>query len=347
MAVEPVRLNGRVLALHKATVRPEFGVRTVLTNSPWRFVNLWLKRNKEHDALFYWEQAEQFYDASRDLPLQSAPLLLYYSFMNATKALLSAKHVAFDSYHGVNSAYLRPVGRRITLRNEGVRIKNQGILPSLSEYYAEDERTRIHTLRDLLFNMPFVHRTYCLTYMSQTEMYLPLKDPKYVFDTDTTELFFRARADGKAPIIRLGRNLPYSLVVDSDDPIFIRSRESIPWSNAKYPTAQDKSNLARLHSSLRKDLSYIHGSEPLWYVKRRISGARRLSRQPTTLTLAAMHRLSELCRYRPIELSSFLDGPYNWLLSEFIAMAPSQFIDEISSELTGHQIQIPNVRSPT
>ncbi|EON18306.1 hypothetical protein C265_19294 [Cupriavidus sp. GA3-3] len=67
---------------------------------------------------------------------------------------------------------------------------------------------------------------------------------------------------------------------------------------------------------------------------------------PTTLILSAMHRLSEICRYKPSQLQSYLDGQKNWLLSEFVAMAPAQFLDEIASEMTGHQIMIPNVRLP-
>ena len=85
----------------------------------------------------------------------------------------------------------------------------------------------------------------------------------------------------------------------------------------------------------------------MWYIKGEAKKAIRLRRQPTTLTLATMHRLSELCRYRPLELASLLAGRTNWLLSEFINMSPSQFIDEIACELTGNQFLIPNVRSPT
>src|SRR4051812_26852549 len=55
----------------------------------------------------------------------------------------------------------------------------------------------------------------------------------------------------------------------------------------------------------------------------------------------------EICRYRPLELASHLSGQKNWLLSEFIQMSPVQFIDEIASELTGHQFLMPNVRSAT
>jgi hypothetical protein len=60
-----------------------------------------------------------------------------------------------------------------------------------------------------------------------------------------------------------------------------------------------------------------------------------------------MHRLSEICRYRPSELDSFLNGQKNWLLSEFVAMSPNQFLDEIACEMTGHQVMTPNVRTPT
>ena len=48
-----------------------------------------------------------------------------------------------------------------------------------------------------------------------------------------------------------------------------------------------------------------------------------------------MHRLSEICRYKPMDLTSFLDGQKNWLLSEFIQLAPGQFIDELAAELPG------------
>jgi len=151
--------------------------RNVLTNSPWTFVSLWLKRNrKPAAALFYWEQANEFYKASVGLPPRSAPLLLYYCFMNATKALLVAKGVPLPvpEVHGI-SAYPKIVpGKKRRFSNEGVRIHKQGILPSLAQYYKEAETSREHSLQELFFNMVFIHRTYCLTYTSQKEMFLPL-----------------------------------------------------------------------------------------------------------------------------------------------------------------------------
>ncbi|MCZ2076057.1 MAG: YaaC family protein [Bryobacterales bacterium] len=113
------------------------------------------------------------------------------------------------------------------------------------------------------------------------------------------------------------------------------------------PVLTDKANLTTLHRSLRVDLHYINGAQTLWYLKADVPGPTRLGRFPLSITLAAMHRLSEICRYRPIELSAFLAGRKNWLLSEFIHQAPNQFIDELAAEITGHQFMTPNVRIAT
>jgi YaaC-like Protein len=59
------------------------------------------------------------------------------------------------------------------------------------------------------------------------------------------------------------------------------------------------------------------------------------------MTFAAMHRLSELAHYTPMKLARHLDCQHNWLRSEFVATACSQFVDEISSEITGQEFMIP------
>lgn len=63
------------------------------------------------------------------------------------------------------------------------------------------------------------------------------------------------------------------------------------------------------------------------------------------LCFAAMHRLSELSRYEPVILSKHFTSGHNWLLSEFIQNAATQFIDEISSELTGEEFMSPGMAS--
>jgi len=42
-----------------------------------------------------------------------------------------------------------------------------------------------------------------------------------------------------------------------------------------------------------------------------------------------------------MKLARHFGGHHNWLLSEFVATARSQFVDEVSSEITGQEFMIP------
>ena len=52
MAIAALKLKQREIGPHKAIVAPLLSARTVLSNSPWTFVALWLRRNRKHRALF-------------------------------------------------------------------------------------------------------------------------------------------------------------------------------------------------------------------------------------------------------------------------------------------------------
>jgi hypothetical protein len=345
----PVRINGRDLKLHKGTVNAALGARTVLVNSPWDFVALWLKREQKDSALFFWNQARTFTEASRGIPAQSAPLLHYYAFMNATKALLSVKNVAFDEMHGVRAHNMRGNATNIELANEGVRLLTKGVAPALSQYLQESETAMEHSLEELLFNIPCVHRTYCLTYQSQIDLFVPLTDCRFVYDSESGMAYLSANLSADFVGTEYIRRLPTSLVADESlgHGRAIRSLMEIRISDSTVSNETDVSELLRLQRSLRRDINYIAGSQTLWYAKAFVEGPPRLQRSPLTLMLCAMHRLSEICRYRPMELESFLAGQQNWLLTEFIQMSPHQFIDELAAELTGFQFMVPNVRPAT
>jgi hypothetical protein len=339
-------LKQREIGPHKAIVAPLLASRTVLTNSPWTFVALWLRRNRKAQALFYWEQAQEFYNASVSLPPRSAPLLLYYCFMNAAKALLVAKGVTFNEMHGITAHPKVVTNLKRGFAGEGVKIHKNGILPSLSVYYGETESSKTHTLQELFFNMVFIHRTYCLTYSSQKEMFVPLANCGYVYDTRTKEVFFRADIARNIPFSRTVKKLPATFVpAHAIGPRAIRSVAKLIWKAPGRPTATNIQELVDFNRALRQELHFIHGAQTLWYLKTAPAGPRKLKRQLPTLILAAMHRLSEICRYQPLQLESLLAGQKNWLLSEFIEMSAIQFIDEIASEMTGHQFLVPNVRA--
>jgi YaaC-like Protein len=262
------------------------------------------------------------------------------------KALLVAKGANFDESHGV-SAYPKVVsGVKRTFAGEGIKIHTKGVLPSLSAYYCEAEASNTHTLQELFFNMAFIHRTYCLTYSSQKEMFLPLADCGFVYDTQTKEVFFKADIEKNIPFNPAVKKLPATfLAAPAVGPRAIRSVAKLTWRKPGKPTATNTHELIEFNKTLRQELHYINGVQTLWYLKTPTGGPRRLKRQLPTLILAAMHRLSEICRYHPLQLESLLAGQKNWLLSEFIQMSANQFIDEIASEMTGYQFLVPNVRA--
>lgn len=340
MPYEPLVVNNRDLGLPKAIVSPDLGGRTVLTNEPWDFVELELVRRKKSDAQVYWQQAREFYKAAQGLPIQSAPLLLYYAFMNATKALLSSKGIVIDPYHGVTE-WKPAAGARQQAFSVGVRIKTNGVLPCLARYYGETEPTRQHTLKDILYNLPFIHRTYCLTYMSQQEMFIPIVKPLFVVETGSNNIFLAAQLSSHFTAKKFTNRIPATLTATANN---LLSAGSVAISSVKNPTNADLQALTVFAKSFRNDLFYINGAQTLWYIKATVRGNSRILRQTTTLTLAAMHRLSEVCRYAPMQLVKYLEGQKNWLLSEFIKMSGIQFIDEMASEITGKNVMTPNVR---
>lgn len=94
----------------KSITSADYEAKTVLTNSAWEYVELWLRRqntNRSRKALFYWKQAKSFFDASENLPIESKPLTSYYCCMNAAKALLAIRGdvaINFDNLsHGITS----------------------------------------------------------------------------------------------------------------------------------------------------------------------------------------------------------------------------------------------------
>jgi hypothetical protein len=194
-----------------------------------------------------------------------------------------------------------------------------------------------------------VHRTFCLTYPHQTDLFLPLIEPAFVFDSGSATAYLVAELSKDFPLIKYEKMLPPSLIRDQSaaSGMQIRSKDGVRIGSADVTSLVEIDALKSLQIALRPDLNYIAGSQTLWYAKLVIPGPRRLSRSPLTMTLAAMHRLSEICRYKPIQLASFLNGQENWLLTEFIRMSPLQFLDEIAAEITGFQFMSPNVRPAT
>ncbi len=101
MAAKELRINNQAAYFRKAISEPLFGTESVLARDPFQYARLWLSR-KCKEALPFWTQAENYYQASKILPLQSSPLTSYYCFLNAAKALLTVKGQNYKNRHGIS-----------------------------------------------------------------------------------------------------------------------------------------------------------------------------------------------------------------------------------------------------
>ena len=325
----------------KCIREPRLFDQTILTDDPVEYVELYLRRERQSDAIFYWRQAKEFLDVTSNLSLTSAPLPLYYSYLNAAKALLASKGIAFREHHGVGSATSKS-RRKISLSNEMIKFWTTGVAAELCKYFGDPIPGNPISLKNCLSNIPYVQRTFCLTYRSFSSILVSLRNVE--FEADTSTGFFHVRVlleEDAAPKPFMARTLPSSLEVRGG---VVRSVDSVSVSDPEKFTEPEISNMKALSEKLRKDLVYIKGHETLWYLMKDTRA--KLSLNSTLLTFIAMHRLSEVSRYQPKQLSSFLEGGENWLISEFIRMSPIQFFDQISAEITGGYFMTPNVRKP-
>lgn len=344
MATRALTIDGKRIRPHKAIVSPSFTSKTVLAVDTWDYVHLWLQRRRKKEALFYWDQACHFYDATRNLPNTSAPLTAYYCFLNAAKALLSYKEITVAEEHGVAG---RSTGTKASLTNEIVCFKRGGVLGGLCRYLGETTNDDEYSLKDILYNLPFIHRAYTLTFSSQGELFFPISDPLFVAMYGSNEAWFCAEiTDYRYKNEHFVNKLPTGFEKDRGitEKFIIRRKQRFKWRRGPKERSGSLQRLTNYHKRLRAHLFYIHGPTRLWYIKRGEGPEGMIARASLTLSFAAMHRLSELARYNPMLLGRHLESQHNWLLSEFIATAKYQFIDEISSEITGQEFMVPGRR---
>ena len=332
MGSNKLHISGKAVGLHSSLIDTDFRSPRVLCTNPWEFVALWLKKNHQKDAAFYWDQARHFYLASKSLPELSSPLTSYYCFLNAVKALLSASGQEFKESHGVGG---RSTGKVKSLDNETVDFQGGGILPSLCKYLDEpDNAGKEFTLKDILWQMPFIHRAYCLTYKSATELFIPLRNQCFMRKDGSKEAWFHAEIDKRyinahtKAVIQPGFQL-----FENDGVYELRRRRRFKWSG--HDIENSITEFSKYHKTIRRRIMPIYSSENRWYLKKSVAGHDKLNNSQLVLMFAAMHRLSELSRYEPIALAGHFNVNHNWLLAEFIKASPSQFVYGIASEITG------------
>jgi hypothetical protein len=254
---------------------------------------------------------------------------------------------AKDLFHGLSGE----ISGNACLSNEIIKIKEKGILPTLSSYFKEYETRKQFCLRDLLYNLPFIHRAYILSYRHTTELFVPIKNCAFIQKKDSfgDKCWLEIELSNRYNNLNFARTIPKGYEIDKNpkykeqNKFIIRTKNRINLKNTT--KEQQLSRISDKHHIYRKNLCYIASNQRLWYLKRNVSVDRIINMGSTTITFAIMHRLSELSRYSAERLENIADTQMKWIITEFIKLAPYQFIDEISAEITGQEIMPPMIRS--
>lgn len=373
----PLHQKGKVLRMSKAYTEQDFAKPTVLTDDVFPYVTFFYashgKAMKFTNSVnttkygnpnqfgyeFYWKQAETFYNAAKTLPFEASPVAAYYCMLNAAKSYLAYRSASADVFvdefamHGISEDN-GDTGQ--DLDSIKIKHKQKGVFPLFATTLDSDFQTiwtsgtRSYSLKSLLYNLPFVHRAYSMTYTTRSkkveELFLPLyagdmpkyykgNDGKAYLCVDLEKEYFAANA----------QTIPNS-VLSTIDPNFKLFGNSgfrlISRDGVRYNATSISGELKSKNNQFRTQFSYIRGSKRLWYLKRSrlsgILGAEVINLSDLTINMAAMHRISEIARYKPEQLSRLMKSKENWLLHEYISQSLDQFIDELASEITKQDI---------
>jgi hypothetical protein len=346
MGFKPIKHNSKGIRLHKAIVSPDFDDKTVLVRNHWDYVEMWLQKEGQKESLMYWRQAENFYKASLAVPEIASPLTIYYCFLNATKALLTVKGKTFAEMHGATGKIQQG---DTNLKNEIITFHRNGILASLCSYFGETCNGEQYSLKNLLYNLPFIHRSFNLTFPTgYPEIFIPLVDPHFVIKDASNQAWLCAELPnnyGSQHILNKITPLGFEKDNGVTNKCIIRVKKRFHWYRSGANKISNLSRLTNNHRLLRKKIHYIFGANTLWYLKR-YGQPNCIDRHPLTIMFASMHRLSELARYQPTILHRHFELKQNWLLSEFIKGSVMEFIDQISCEITNQNLMQPAVRYP-
>lgn len=323
----------------------DYGKDRVLSTSIWNYVALWMERRKSvpQDALFYWQQAESFYQAAEEVPIESSPLLYYYSFLNSSKALFEAKSRDYSPYHGLTTEDSPP--GRTALGGEEVKVKPHGVFQSLYEYdkSARIIKDRTFDLRRIFRNVVSVHHAYNRTYRSDSSqpLFLRLRNHRFCED-DAGSVVLQAvieaeefRGQSQGLISHRLRNFlteDFSIIESQKDKILIQSNQA-----ASSPSPND---LEELNRNLRERIDGIWtGTDSRFYLRKQLADT--LPWPQICRLFAGMFYFGRRVRYDPKTVRSLLEHQQNWLVSEFIEVAPIQFLVSVAGELTGDYFSTP------
>lgn len=325
----------------------------VVTADPWAFFDQCsrenLSRADELRAHAYVEQAYDFFQAAENPQIGSRPLLYYYSFMNLAKvALLNfGEALELKLMHGLADPRANE-RQRLQFSGQEVEFANQAhnnsqLFPEFLRIMGGDPTIRRNLkVVDLLYQVPSIHRTFTRV-SGKAALYLPVRE-------------LEVRKDGSSAWVRM--------IVDRDE------------TDAKtlMPKIRKQPDFAECFTQVQ----HPKGRSEIWFETKPLPGKGRgvetairqlgsklyclsfstlltssgyrtyyanlpagESLHPLVSIYAAMFYLGSVTRYKPDVFDKIVSGGYAWVVEEFLATAPTQFLYALASAISGGEVVRP------
>ena len=239
-------------------------------------------------------------------PLTSTTLLLPLpptTRVNAAKALLVVKNRPFTQLHGVSGqlAQARPRLSTNTSFSSSPAL-SPNCVGTLATPLTQGDRI---TLYDALYNLPFIHRAFTLTFRAAVDLYLPIVEPIYCRKDGSSEAWFSAYVDPKNVTKNLAAVLPKGFEIDKGfhDQCVIREKARSKWEGRAKSRTADISHLIAYHSRTRRHVVSVLASRPLVPLRgsRAIPLTQQVPTPPHACHTSSPQRAFKVCTIVPLE----------------------------------------------
>ncbi|SHJ59829.1 YaaC family protein [Aquimarina spongiae] len=306
--------------------------RKLIISDVWAFWDYVIKK-KNIDKKFLLsllEQAKNFYNAAESAPLNTKPLLFYYSFLNLSKIVLNLEH-----NYGQHIHYLHGISERNnnSFRRSGVtlqpiekdKIKVASELYRLFNGVTIDTNTTIN-LKNLLSHCVGIHRAYSEIYRV-SESFCKLSNVLYFKDGKEIGIKAKVQCDGRD--ITSLKKLGYHIEKEEGIPYLIESLNIDKYS----PTRQDYYALSQ--QLIHKGVWYYVGDDGYkMYISKQ-----KQHRYPTEMIIYwTIFYLGSITRYRPNLFKEIFNDMEQWLMSEFLTTQPKQFLYLTTAKMLGQKV---------
>ncbi len=317
----------------------------VVTADPWAFlrhlIDEQLANSTKGRATALVDQAFDFHEAATNPHLGSRPLLHYYSFLNLIKAALLYWGVPIpaNAKHGIADPR---ANTKTKVRLSGQKVKTFARTQKHDRVFAEfvdflgGEAMKIHEYKvvDILEQIPFIHRTYSQATRKDSKL-VAIQEIEVLHSG--AEYWARIRLRRNAPGVRQALSQVRSrqrftrvfrqVTSSGEDEIWFESNVEQGRTSGVDRAIRDLA-LAVRSTGISALLSAKGGYR--YYIS---TIATRIPLPHLAVPYAVMFYLGSVTRYQPDVFHKIIEGKYAWVVSEFLAACPRQFLYLLASEM--------------